>query len=447
MSCTYLVHRKSGYSFLFRSIIPKDLQAQLGCRQFQLSLKCGIRHRAKSLALHLYNLTQKIYASIRQSPAEKQLTPQQIKDRLKLELEHFKLPDQAITANHKLVEKETQPTSLEVQTGADISLAELSQRYLQAKTEAGYPDKTIKGYQDSHRLMLEVIGSRVVGSLTHQDGRKLVETIKKLPSNRSKCHPKLTIQQLLLLKDVKLLSYKTILKHVERISSLINWAINQGYTNQNVFRGKLEPIRSKQIIEKHFTSDEMNLILGERLKKESLEQGKPERYWVTMLSAYSGARLNEICQLNVDDIQPASGIWLMNINAKTEDKSIKTQSGTRLVPIHPKLLELGFLDYVDQVRNENQQKLFPNLKKMVGAGFGTRISHWFARYLKKLGIKKKGKNFHSFRHTVVNKLTSQKVYQPFIKELIGHSHGSFTLDIYGGRKPMDVLLNECVIKI
>ena len=70
MSSTYLVLRKSGYSFLFRSIIPKDLQPQLGSRQFQLSLKCGIRHQAKSLALHLYNLTQQIYASIRQSPAE-----------------------------------------------------------------------------------------------------------------------------------------------------------------------------------------------------------------------------------------------------------------------------------------------------------------------------------------------------------------------------------------
>ena len=123
-----------------------------------------------------------------------------------------------------------------MQTGADISLAELSQRYLHAKTEAGY--------QDSHRLMLEVIGSRVVGSLTHQDGRKLVETIKKLPANRSKSYPKLIIEQLLQLKDVKLLSYKTILKHVERVSALMNWAIKQGYTQQNVFKGKLEKNRS-----------------------------------------------------------------------------------------------------------------------------------------------------------------------------------------------------------
>ena len=67
---------------------------------------------------------------------------------------------------------------------------------------------------------------------------------------------------------------------------------------------------------------------------------------------------------------------------------------------------------------------------MEGTGFDTRISHWFARYLKKLVIKKKGKNFHSFRHTVVNKLTNEKVYEPFIKELIGHSHGSITMDVY-----------------
>ena len=157
--------------------------------------------------------------------------------------------------------------------------------------------------------------------------------------------------------------------------------------------------------------------------------------------------MNEICQLNVDDISKTDGIWLMNINDKTEDKSIKTLSSTRLVPLHAKILKLGFLDYVDQIKNEKQQKLFPNLKKMAGAGFGTRISHWFARYLKKLGIKKKGKNFHSFRHTVVNRLTNQKVYEPFIKELIGHSHGSLTMDVYGGRKPLNVLLNECVIKI
>ena len=84
---------------------------------------------------------------------------------------------------------------------------------------------------------------------------------------------------------------------------------------------------------------------------------------------------------------------------------------------------------------------------MRSTGYGTMISRWVAKYLQKLSVKKKGKKFHSFRYTVVNKLTNQKVYEPFIKELIGHSHGPITMDVYGGRKPLDVLLNECVIKI
>ena len=140
-------------------------------------------------------------------------------------------------------------------------------------------------------------------------------------------------------------------------------------------------------------------------------------------------------------------IWVINLNADSEDKSIKTEAGNRIIPLHPKLIDLGLLDYVKQMKNQNHRKLFPNLKKMRSTGYGTMVSRWFRKYLIRLGIKKKGKNFHSFRHTVVNRLTNQKVYEPFIKELIGHSHGSLTMDVYEGRKPLDVLLNECVIKI
>tara|TARA_B100000519_G_C14209212_1_gene421801 strand:- start:23 stop:280 length:258 start_codon:yes stop_codon:yes gene_type:complete len=70
----------------------------------------------------------------------------------------------------------------------------------------------------------------------------------------------------------------------------------------------------------------------------------------------------------------------------------------------------GFLNYLNQIKNQNQEKLFPNLKKMKSTGYGTMISRWFRKHLIRLGIKKKGKNFHSFRHTVVNKLTTAQVY-------------------------------------
>ena len=60
-----------------------------------------------------------------------------------------------------------------------------------------------------------------------------------------------------------------------------------------------------------------------------------------MLSAYSGVRLNGVCQLNVLDIQKTDGIWLMNL----------------------KLLELEFLSYFEQIRHATPKKLFPILKK------------------------------------------------------------------------------------
>ena len=449
MSHTYLVFRQTGSSYSFRSIVPKDLQSLLGTKEFQLSLRCGILKQAKLLSSYLYNLSQHLYDQLRDNSDHLRTTIDQIKERLRSELaklnptvsKHPKIQEAKPSNNQKPAENLTD------QTITGISLSQLSTKFLNAKNEAGYPSKTINGYLDTHKLAISVLGDVAIDSLTHEDGRNFVEVLKKLPVNRSKSYSRLTIEQLLQLENEPTLSHKTILKHTERVSALFNWAINQGYTSQNVFRGKLEPIRKTEVIEKHFTTQEMDLILGDKLTADSLAVNKPERYWVTLLSAYSGARLNEVCQLNVSDIQKTDGIWALNLSSDSEDKSIKTEAGNRSVPIHSKLLELEFLNYVTQIKTSNQQKLFPNLKKMKSTGYGTMISRWFARYLIKLGIKKKGKNFHSFRHTVVNKLTTKQVYEPFIKELIGHSHGSITMDVYGGKKPLDILLKECVIKI
>ena len=84
---------------------------------------------------------------------------------------------------------------------------------------------------------------------------------------------------------------------------------------------------------------------------------------------------------------------------------------------------------------------------MRSTGSRTLISFRFSRCLKKLGIKQKGKSSHSFQHTVVNKLSTQQVYEPFIKELVDHSHDLLMTDFYGVYKLIQALLTEYVIKI
>ena len=40
-----------------------------------------------------------------------------------------------------------------------------------------------------------------------------------------------------------------------------------------------------------------------KLKSESIDKNKPAYYWVPLLGQYTGARLNELCQLYVNDIK------------------------------------------------------------------------------------------------------------------------------------------------
>ena len=90
MKNSYLVHRKTGSSYLFRSVVPLDLQPLLESRQFQLSLGCGILSQSRLLSFYLNRVTQSLYNLIRENPEMKKLTISDIKEILKIELEKSK---------------------------------------------------------------------------------------------------------------------------------------------------------------------------------------------------------------------------------------------------------------------------------------------------------------------------------------------------------------------
>ena len=64
----------------------------------------------------------------------------------------------------------------------------------------------------------------------------------------------------------------------------------------------------------------------------------------------------------------------MNLINDSEDRNIKTQSGNRAVPLHPKLIDLGLLNYVTEIKSKNETKLFPNLKRSELSGYGSSVS-------------------------------------------------------------------------
>jgi integrase len=70
------------------------------------------------------------------------------------------------------------------------------------------------------------------------------------------------------------------------------------------------------------------------------------RRWLPWLVALSGARIGELAQLWAEGIKNENGVHFMEIKAARDGGSLKTPNSERKVPLHPVLIEDGFLDFV-----------------------------------------------------------------------------------------------------
>jgi integrase len=146
--------------------------------------------------------------------------------------------------------------------------------------------------------------------------------------------------------------------------------------------------------------------------------GGDAAYWIPVLGIYTGARIGELCQLETVDIETVDGVALIRISDQGEGQSVKTAAGRRVVPVHPELIRLGFLEYADAVREARAVRLFPALP-LNPTKPSNYFSAWFStqRAVKDAAVLP---DFHSFRHTVRSKLASVDIAEPMIDTLIGH---------------------------
>lgn len=203
-----------------------------------------------------------------------------------------------------------------------------------------------------------------------------------------------------------------------------------------VRRSKVEKLRNKG-----FSIDEALVILRATLEpppaRLSPDQ-KAARRWVPWLCAYSGARVNEITQLRrVDVLQERSEggdlVWMIRITP--EAGKVKSREA-RMVPVHPHLVEQGFLDFVRDCRRET---LFYDASRSRGGSqthplyqkSGERLAAWVRR----LGIDDPGVDpNHAWRHRFRTVARAAGVADPTIDHLQGHAPATVG-ESYGDRWP------------
>jgi integrase len=127
------------------------------------------------------------------------------------------------------------------------------------------------------------------------------------------------------------------------------------------------------------------------------------RKWLPLLALFTGARLGELSQLHTTDVRKLHDRWIIHITDEGREpgaeKSLKTDGSACVVPIHPELVRLGFLDYHARIVASGAKRLFPDLKADARGFQSGDASGFFRRYFARIGIKKdRTLTFHSFRH-------------------------------------------------
>jgi integrase len=151
-----------------------------------------------------------------------------------------------------------------------------------------------------------------------------------------------------------------------------------------------------------FSPEDLSRIFNSSIYTDSyrpITGGKEACYWLPLLALFTGARVEELAQLLVDDLRSAGGLgWYINISDEAAHSQLKNAASRRRVPLHRTLLDCGFLDYAQSMHE--YRFLFPALKPNPRHKLGGYFSTFFSSYLRKrVRITDKRKVFHSFRHT------------------------------------------------
>lgn len=160
------------------------------------------------------------------------------------------------------------------------------------------------------------------------------------------------------------------------------------------------------------------------------KSGSDASYWVPLMALYSGARIGELAQLRTCDISVINGLPMLTITDAGEGQRVKTDAGLRSIPIHPELVRLGLLEYVQAIRDAGHDKLWPILR-VDPERPGLTLSNWFGEYRRSVGLTEKYPDFHSFRHSVRTRLSRAKIPEKVQDAITGHeTQGSIGTKVY-----------------
>lgn len=434
------LYSRNGH-FYYRSAIPRNLQRLVEIKEITISLRVHDLREARLRAAQLNYAEQKILSTLQKHLLTTEPAPQlepTVQATIKA-LESLKRTE-APRMPHSF---KTPQESKKGRERASPLFSEIAQKYLaECLTDA---PRTKQQKESTLKLFMSVQGDKPFQKITQADLQAFKTSLLNTPTHaKNRLKGEWT-------DTGKALNYKTINGRLGVLRTIFHWAKRNGlYEGNNPASGlMLRAQKGSSNRRATFKTEEIQSLFSSPLYtgcqgrewSNRLSKGnkiiKDALYWVPLIGLYSGMRLNEICQLELNDIRQEEEIWVFDIN-DSGTKTLKTTSSARLVPIHQKLIEDGIIEYCDTLKNQNEIRLFPDLKEGVNNSLSAPFSKRFRRLLDALDITREGICFHSFRHTFIDGLRKAGVERSIAMALAGHQ-SSDVHDQYGNGYDLESL--------
>jgi integrase len=295
-------------------------------------------------------------------------------------------------------------------------------------------------------ILKAIVGSdRLVQDITRADLRKVRDVLTKLPPNASKRFPDLSPEDAAARAEKKCLEPLTVTTantYLSNYAAVFRYAmLEHGLATNPAEDLRLRGKRARNPKRRTYTVEQLNKLFRAPLyvgcKSDWRHYAKPGpnkprrgRFWVPLISLFTGMRMEEICQLDVADIAKRDGVDVILVR-EGDDKSLKSEAAERMMPIHPELRKIGFLKYITAIRKAGEAKLFPDLTVGCRGKRSDNFTKWFREFAAKAGVKKdRTIVFHSFRHTFRDALGRAELHHDVTLALGGWT-SRHTADQYG----------------
>jgi integrase len=304
---------------------------------------------------------------------------------------------------------------------------------------ASRPKNTLREFGYAVARFCELHGDVEITCITRRHVLAFREALQQMPLRRSgplrtASLPELVEWSKKHLGEAKA-SAETVNKLLGAVGAIAQWGRDNGLIPDDVqwsnpFSKMSLPARRST--REPWETEELQTLFGSPIftsGERPQAGGADAAFWLPLLGLFTGARLNELAPLTVEDLKvdDATGTHFLNIREVAEQgRRLKTAGSARVIPVHPELVRIGLLRFADEIRacSGGEGRLFPLLTPGPQGGFGEAWSKWFGRFKRGLGITNKASVFHSFRHGFKDALRRAAVSEDVNDALTGHASAS-----------------------